>query len=159
MECQGNPQNNRLELIEPDCLTKGISFSIIKLRFKKRRGWLGIYCSNGHCKLITIFWPKDQWNPIKSITIFLWRCMVQPSSKISNFSILNLPAAAKELELKDEKKASRSENHNILREIKGEIIKNKIAVNYCNSRWVDIAKYVTHTYYIPLGYGMYYLSL
>ncbi|KAF7804493.1 putative LRR receptor-like serine/threonine-protein kinase [Senna tora] len=158
MECQRNPQNNRLELIEPDCLAKGISFSIIKLRVKERRGWLGIYCTNGHCKLITIFWPKDQWNPIKSITRFLWRCMVQPSSKICNFSILNLPAVAKELELKDEKKASRSENHNILREIKGEIIKNKIAVNYCNSRWVDIAK-VNMEITLPLQFSLSLLLL
>ncbi|KAF7831461.1 F-box protein interaction domain protein [Senna tora] len=75
-----------------------------RLKIKKRKGWLGIHCTNGLCKLITIFWPGEQWKFMKSMIFFFWKSLVYPTSKIPNFSILNLPATAKELRLNDEKK-------------------------------------------------------
>ncbi|KAF7831432.1 F-box protein interaction domain protein [Senna tora] len=46
----------------------------------------------------------EKWKFMKSMIFFLWKSLVYPTSKIPNFSILNLPATAKELRLNDEKK-------------------------------------------------------
>ncbi|KAF7824519.1 ribonuclease H [Senna tora] len=141
----------RQELIEPEELKEGLSFSIIRLKIKKKKGWLGVHCVNGVCSLIIIFWPDKQWSYMKSMTFFLWKCMVKPTSMIHNLSSLNLPSAAKVLKLDGDDKVARSEDHNLLREIRNQIIRNRILVKYCNDRWNDIAKYVTCNFYIPLG--------
>ncbi|KAF7831451.1 F-box protein interaction domain protein [Senna tora] len=46
----------------------------------------------------------EKWKFMKSMIFFFWKSLVYPTSKIPNFSILNLPATAKELRLNDEKK-------------------------------------------------------